>query len=151
VSYLYVMHSPSRRIYKIGKADSVSERLRTFKTVDPDIRVVLTIQTDDPFGLESSMHRRFQRKRVWGDHEWFALNDGDLAWIKGNGAKVWRRWRVRLPLPRIRLRRLTRPIRRGLWWAVQRMVRVAIVLAFYGALGVGLILVMQRLWGIAVR
>ncbi len=89
--YVYVMYSPTRGLYKIGKADDIESRHRTFKTVEPDIEVTLRFESDSPFTLEASLHDKFRHKRVWADHEWFRLEPGDLRWLKQNGAQVYRR------------------------------------------------------------
>lgn len=99
--FVYVMYSPTRGLYKIGKADDIDSRHRTFKTVEPDIQVLMSFQSDSPFTLEASLHDKFRNRRVWADHEWFRLNPADLKWLKSNGARVYRRIRWGLWLWRL--------------------------------------------------
>lgn len=41
---------------------------------------VVSIRTNDPYGLERHLHHRFEEKRVTG--EWFNLDEQDIEWMK---------------------------------------------------------------------
>lgn len=96
MSYVYLMEAQGR--YKIGKADDVAERLRTFQTADPAIRLVCSIRTRDAYGLEAALHRRYRRQRIWSDREWFALQPEQVSHIQGLGdnPRLWHWPRLRV-------------------------------------------------------
>ena len=73
MSYVYLMRSGDGERWKIGKADDVEERLRTFRTADPGILLEAEIFSRDAYALEAQLHRKFQRQRIWEAHEWFHL------------------------------------------------------------------------------
>lgn len=110
MSYVYLMVSQGR--YKIGKADDVAERLRTFQTADPEIRLVTSIRTTDAYGLEAALHRRYRHQRLWADREWFALQPAQVKHIQsmGDNPRFWHWPRLRLH-PRHPLRLFRRAIR----------------------------------------
>lgn len=95
--YVYLMESGGR--YKIGKADNVERRLETFRTADPQIRVVRVIPTSDPFWLEAALHRKYAHCRIWPDHEWFMLSPREVSQIEHISGSIRfrrsRRWRFR--------------------------------------------------------
>lgn len=73
--------------YKIGfSRASVERRVR-----DAEGELIITIPTGQrPSQLEYAINRHFASKRLddaelWG-REWFALDDNDLAWLKGLAA-----------------------------------------------------------------
>lgn len=69
--------------FKIGKTNSVGRRHAEASTWLRDVRVIHTIDTDDPDGVERYWHRRFEGKLVRG--EWFALKAEDV--------RAFRRWK----------------------------------------------------------
>lgn len=71
------------RHFKIGKTNSVGRRHAEASTWLRNAKVVHTIETDDPDGVERYWHRRFEAKLVRG--EWFSLTAEDVA--------AFRRWR----------------------------------------------------------
>ncbi len=79
MSYVYLMQSGKR--YKIGKADDPEERLETFKTADPEIRLLTAVSSRDSYALEARLHRYFAAKRIWQDREWFNLTPQDVRLI----------------------------------------------------------------------
>ncbi|MBI5782898.1 MAG: GIY-YIG nuclease family protein [Gammaproteobacteria bacterium] len=80
VGYVYMMKSG--RKYKIGHTNSPTRRHREVRLDLPDPTLVVhTIATDDPSGVESYWHERFQAKRV-RDTEFFSLDANDVAAFK---------------------------------------------------------------------
>jgi len=69
------------RYYKIGMSKSVTDRIKQLSTQPPfDIELLHTIQTNDMYGLESTLHQKFSEKRKTG--EWFNLDDSDIEYIR---------------------------------------------------------------------
>lgn len=74
----------SGKYYKIGKTFDTVRRGSEIRIQLPEkIDLVHSIQTDDPSGVETYWHRRFEAKRMNG--EWFNLNAADV--------KAFKRWR----------------------------------------------------------
>lgn len=70
--------------YKIGRTNLVDRRLSELgATASIEQELVHAVKTDDPAGIETYWHRRFQDKRMKG--EWFKLNSSDV--------RAFRRWR----------------------------------------------------------
>jgi hypothetical protein len=68
--------------YKIGRSTSPRDRIRVFDTKMPvSVKVVHTIACDDAILAEKTLHDLFASKRHRG--EWFALDDEDVAQIRG--------------------------------------------------------------------
>lgn len=86
MSYVYLMSSAGR--YKIGRADNVERRWRTFRTADPDIRIEHVIPTRQAAQLESELHKNFERKRI--NLEWYRLDSADVRFIKSLGGQAGR-------------------------------------------------------------
>lgn len=80
VGYVYMMRSGLH--YKIGFTNSPTRRHREVRLELPEpTRLVHSIETDDPSGIEQYWHRRFSRKQV-RDTEFFALDANDVAAFK---------------------------------------------------------------------
>lgn len=72
------------KYYKIGKTNDTVRRGNELKIQLPEsLDLIHEIKTDDPSGIESYWHRRFEAKRMNG--EWFDLNSADI--------KAFKRWR----------------------------------------------------------
>jgi hypothetical protein len=70
---IYVLSSPSRPAwYKIGRTTDLVQRLATFHTADPDLRVMWAIEVPDSISVETALHRLYQLHRRPGT-EWFYL------------------------------------------------------------------------------
>lgn len=74
----------SGRYYKIGKTNDTVRRGQELRVQLPEkIDLIHSIKTDDPSGVETYWHRRFESKRMQG--EWFDLSAEDI--------KAFKRWR----------------------------------------------------------
>jgi hypothetical protein len=77
---VYLLHCNG--LYKIGLGSDVKKRIKQLQTGTPfEITHIHTVPTATPDVLEAELHARFAHKRVRG--EWFALDAGDVAYIKG--------------------------------------------------------------------
>jgi hypothetical protein len=82
--YVYLMQHGTKREYKIGKTKNSLRRAGEINIELPHgAEPIHIIETDDPSGVESYWHRRFDSKRLKG--EWFALSADDV--------RAFRRWR----------------------------------------------------------
>jgi hypothetical protein len=71
----------SGRYYKIGKSDCVEKRHYELGIKLPEeIKIIHKIKTDDPNGIETYWHKRFEGKRKGG--EWFDLSSSDVTAFK---------------------------------------------------------------------
>jgi hypothetical protein len=76
LGYVYLMKAG--RYYKIGRTNALGRRERELATQLPEAaKVIHSIKTDDPGGIEEYWHRRFQDRRKNG--EWFELTAVDLS------------------------------------------------------------------------
>jgi Meiotically up-regulated gene 113 len=76
LGYVYLMKAG--RFYKIGRTNALGRRERELAIQLPEAaKVIHSIKTDDPGGIEEYWHRRFQDRRKNG--EWFELTSQDLA------------------------------------------------------------------------
>jgi hypothetical protein len=74
--YVYLMKAG--RFYKIGRTNALGRRERELVIQLPEAaKVIHSIKTDDPGGIEEYWHRRFQDRRKNG--EWFELTSQDIA------------------------------------------------------------------------
>lgn len=77
--YVYLLQFGEE--YKIGSSNNVERRFREIKTQMPyDGKIIHTIQTGDPMGIELYWHSFFKDKRLKG--EWFKLTNKDIAYFK---------------------------------------------------------------------
>ena len=77
--YVYLLQFGNE--YKIGSSNNVERRFREIKTQMPyDGKIIHTISTGDPVGIESYWHNYFKEKRLKG--EWFKLSSSDLNYFK---------------------------------------------------------------------
>ena len=66
------------RYYKIGRTNAVGRRERELAIQLPERAITIhSIKTDDPAGIESYWHTRFEDRRKNG--EWFELSASDVA------------------------------------------------------------------------
>ena len=84
VGYVYLMQHGARREFKIGRTNNAIRREGELGIELPHgAQPIHVIETDDPAGIESYWHRRFEGKRLKG--EWFALSADDV--------RAFKRWR----------------------------------------------------------
>ena len=74
----YFLRDNSNSLVKIGctSAGDVEARLNALRTGNPGLQLALRIETADPFGVETLLHRSFAPKRKM--REFFELTRGDL-------------------------------------------------------------------------
>jgi hypothetical protein len=74
----YVYWMKAGRFFKIGRTNALGRRERELVIQLPEAaKVVHSIKTDDPVGIEEYWRRRFRDRRKNG--EWFELTAQDLA------------------------------------------------------------------------
>ncbi len=79
IGYVYLIKF--RSDFKIGASSDPERRYGEIATQMPETMTnIHTIKTDDPFGIESYWHRRFEAKRLKG--EWFRLTQADVRTFK---------------------------------------------------------------------
>jgi hypothetical protein len=77
--YVYLMLFGAE--YKIGSSNSVERRFREIKTQMPyEGKIIHSIATGDPDGIEAYWHNFFKDKRLNG--EWFKLSLSDVRYFK---------------------------------------------------------------------
>lgn len=77
--FVYLIRSG--RFYKIGRTNAAGRRERELALQLPEeAKTVHVIRTDDPSGIESYWHKRFEAKRKKG--EWFALSAAEITAFK---------------------------------------------------------------------
>lgn len=81
--YVYLMrYGANGRDFKIGHSDNVQRRQAQINMMSPsDVRIVHSIETDDPEGIEKYWHQRFADRRV-KTKEVFRLTQVDVAAFK---------------------------------------------------------------------
>lgn len=79
VGVVYLMKSG--RFYKLGRSNAVERRKYDIGIKLPeDLKIIHTVKTDDPSGIEAYWHKRFEKKRKGG--EWFDLAANDINAFK---------------------------------------------------------------------
>lgn len=76
--YLYKAGS----YYKIGKTNNLVRRGAEIRLQVPELKLVHSIKTDDPSGIEAYWHNRFKEKIAPGTTEFFKLNSNDIKAFK---------------------------------------------------------------------
>lgn len=82
--HVYLMrYGSGGAVYKIGLTDNVPRRHAQLNMMAPQgVRIVHTIPTDDPQGIERYWLERFEPKRLEGKKELFRLTPDDVAAFK---------------------------------------------------------------------
>lgn len=75
LGFVYLIKSG--RFYKIGRSNAVGRRERELAIQLPEeVKVVHSVKTDDPAGIEEYWHKRFADRKKG---EWFELTAEDIA------------------------------------------------------------------------
>lgn len=83
--YLYIIKS--RNLYKIGKTNSLEQRLEAIRSTNPhDVELVHSAKFDKAIPIEKALHKFFKTKRV--SREWFALSNEDVSKIRQTIVKI---------------------------------------------------------------
>jgi hypothetical protein len=79
--YVYVLAAQgiAKGLYKIGKANNVGGRLKSFTKLPFPVDLIHEIESPNALGLEFKIHKYFASKRAEG--EWFYLTDEDIAFL----------------------------------------------------------------------
>lgn len=82
LGYVYLIrHATEPGLYKIGKTNNPSNRLKTFNVKLPfEVDYEILIQTDNMTRVEKEWHDHFSHRRING--EWFALDEQDVKWMR---------------------------------------------------------------------
>lgn len=79
MGFVYLIKSG--RFYKIGRTNAVGRREYELAMQLPErAKVIHSIRTDDPSGIEVYWHKRFEAKQMNG--EWFELSSADITAFK---------------------------------------------------------------------
>lgn len=74
-NYLYVLTDGD--FYKIGVTSNIEQRVNSIKKLNPrEITVLKLKKLDNAYSYEKSMHKKFEKKLVYG--EWFNLDQKDI-------------------------------------------------------------------------
>jgi hypothetical protein len=77
--HVYMLKSGEH--YKIGRGANLEKRVKQIRTSLPDeAKLVHSIRTDDPSGIEAYWHNRFSEQRANG--EWFRLSKAQVGAFK---------------------------------------------------------------------
>lgn len=88
--YVYLLKSKLRNAvaYKIGRTSNIENRIKQLRQPSNIEEILHHIETDDPIGVETYWHNRFEANRLYPDKlkdEWFKLSFSDI--------KAFKRWR----------------------------------------------------------
>jgi predicted GIY-YIG superfamily endonuclease len=82
-SYVYIIGDKTHRIYKIGKANDIDERLRQLKSGNPYLEIFEKFPFDNSrLALDAERYLQFIYRKKLIAREWFNLNEWDIIEIK---------------------------------------------------------------------
>ncbi len=82
IAYIYVIEASGLKLFKIGRANDIRNRLPSYRTECPvpcTAILVAAVPEESVGKIEISLHSHFAERRRKG--EWFALTDDDLAYL----------------------------------------------------------------------
>lgn len=78
---VYFIRDPYKKITKIGRTKDINTRFENLRSEHKtDLKLILTIPTEDTVLLEKEIHKKFDDKRIAG--EWFYITNSDIEGIK---------------------------------------------------------------------
>lgn len=75
--YVYLVHSPTNDVYKIGRAKRVDGRYGSIARQSPvEVRLIHAFKSSDSKEADKKLHEAYRSKRVIG--EWFSLSHQEV-------------------------------------------------------------------------
>jgi len=76
--YVYLLKQPSTGLYKIGKTKNIENRIKQFKTGNPDNLFIIKYFESKQFysKIEAALHNLYKIQRV--ENEWFDLTENEV-------------------------------------------------------------------------
>ena len=82
--FVYLIHSPTNNLYKIGRAKEIDSRYASIGKQSPvEVKLVHSFKSADSKKAERTLHHTYSHLRVLG--EWFSLAEKDVSDIVSIG------------------------------------------------------------------
>lgn len=79
--YVYVILAGETELYKIGRTNNLSRRMKAIKEeCGKSIALLFSFETNDMIELERRLHKRF--RNAWQHGEWFALKQKSIDYVR---------------------------------------------------------------------